>query len=93
MEFVGKSPYRFEPSISTVLAGEPSAEFFDRLPPRQLAPHRESWRYWKAERNRPSQASLGLSVAAASAAHNRFLYSISEAPDAWFRRPEGHKLD
>lgn len=32
-------------TISTVQAGEPSAEVFDRLPPRQLAPHRESRRY------------------------------------------------
>jgi hypothetical protein len=28
-----------------VLAGEPPAESFDRLPPRQLAPSRESWRF------------------------------------------------
>lgn len=41
---VGESPHRFEPTISTVHAGEPSAESFDRLPPRQLAPLRESWR-------------------------------------------------
>ena len=28
-----------------MLAGEPPAESFDRLPPRQLAPSRESWRF------------------------------------------------
>jgi hypothetical protein len=31
--------------MTTVLAGEPPAESFDRLPPRQLAPSRESWRF------------------------------------------------
>src|SRR5215210_7419265 len=41
---VGGSPRRFVPDITTVLAGEPPAEWFDRLPPRQLAPSRESWR-------------------------------------------------
>src|SRR5215211_8803002 len=42
---VGGSPRRFVPDITTVLAGEPPAEWFDRLPPRQLAPSRESWRF------------------------------------------------
>jgi adenylosuccinate lyase len=44
-EFVGGSPRRFEPDTTTVLAGEPPAELFDRLPPRQLAASRESWRF------------------------------------------------
>ena len=42
--FVGESPCRFVLDVTTVQAGEPSAESFDRLPPRQLAPPRESWR-------------------------------------------------
>jgi hypothetical protein len=45
--FVGRSPYWFVPTISTVRAGEPPAECFDRLPPRQLALRRESWRYFQ----------------------------------------------
>src|SRR5829696_7884617 len=44
-DIVGGSPRRFDPDITTVLAGEPPAESFDGLPPRQLAPSRESWRF------------------------------------------------
>jgi len=42
--FVGSSPIRFELTLSTVSAGESSAESFDRFPPRQLALLIESWR-------------------------------------------------
>lgn len=43
---VDRSPDRFALSLSTVPAGEPPAEEFDRLPPRQLGPSlSESWRY------------------------------------------------
>jgi hypothetical protein len=52
-DFVGGSPRRFVPDTTTVLAGEPPAESFDRLPPRQLAPSRESWRFSNSERSHP----------------------------------------
>src|SRR5687768_11094116 len=40
----GSRPW-FVSTITTVLAGRPSAEEFDRSPPRQLAPPRKSRRY------------------------------------------------
>ena len=74
--FVGGSPNRFVLGVTTVLAGEPSAELFDRLPPRQLAPPRESWRFHLGEEHGvPSLTSLPRSVPPQPAANNRFLYS------------------
>ena len=74
--FVGRSPRRFVLDATTVLAGEPSAESFDRLPPRQLVPPHESWRLdeylgWAV----PIFASLFRSVPSAPAPNNGFLYS------------------
>lgn len=40
--------------MTTVLAGELPAEWFDRLPPRQLAASRESWRLSCFERSHPT---------------------------------------
>ncbi len=37
-----------------MLAGEPPAESFDRLPPRRLAPSRESWRFSISQRLHPT---------------------------------------
>ena len=41
--------------MTTVLAGEPPAESFDRLPPRQLAPRRESWRFTYSQGSHPTE--------------------------------------
>ncbi len=41
--------------MTTVLAGEPPAEWFDRLPPRQLAHSRESWRFSFSEGSHPTE--------------------------------------
>src|SRR5215204_4563363 len=56
---VGGSPRRFVPDITTVLAGEPPAEWFDRLPPRQLAPSRESWRFSITQGPHPTEHPSG----------------------------------
>ena len=81
--------------MTTVLAGEPPAESFDRLPPRQLAPSRESWRFTYSQGSHPTEHPSRGVYPPMHPPNNRLLYCGVSWPgiSGQQNRPRPHRLE